>query len=597
MKKTLVIYLLLIIFGNGSGSAQSRDLGAYRVILDNGSVPLYRLTLRADPAMVGDAVFTFPAGGGSFPGNGTLDGQTLRWNNGTTMWQPSSLLTNTGTRLGFGTSSPLYRFHMRDTQATSTGTFVAQTVTTGSAVGSANYGGYFEVIAEGNASFVSGPLGLAGRSTINRSFGFDVPQATGVLSSIDHANTGTIVDAKSMNAQINNATGTMSKATALKATIFNNALIDSLFGLHVMGPINSGTISAMQAIKVDEMPGTPAANLVFRYDHSTNPVQIDNNGKLRFGPTTNVQGSDRIELNSSTNSDFQVVGVYGKLTVAPSGNAVGNRYGVAYEVTADDGGTMTSARQTGISGGAYTNRTTGGISQLTGALGYAATTGASSSDATVASGVTGQLVHQGSGTVTDGMSLRSLVFLLGTGPITNSYGLKVESPIISGTGAITNAYGVYVDQLTQGTNNQAFYYNGPSPFVVNGDGLVGAGTTSPESTLDVDGDFSLRNTDSYTLPGAGPYTLAGPSFSNANIDADAGGTAIGGILYGHDGRIVILYSTGTGDLTISNEEATAVAANRIHTMTGSDIITSGEAAITLIYNAGISRWIVLSVQD
>jgi hypothetical protein len=32
-------------------------------------------------------------------------------------------------------------------------------------------------------------------------------------------------------------------------------------------------------------------------------------------------------------------------------------------------------------------------------------------------------------------------------------------------------------------------------------------------------------------------------------------------------------------------------------MTGADIVTNGQATITLIYSEGVSRWIVLSVQD
>lgn len=594
MKKLLVI---LSLFVTSEVLAQGRDFGARSIILDNDGSPAYRLTLRADPAMVGDAIFTFPAGGGSFPGNGVLEGQTLRWNNSSLLWQPSSMLTNTGIRLGFGTSNPLFPVHQRDTQLSSTGTLVSQTVTTGSASGSANYGGYFEVIAEGTGSFISGPLGLSGRSTITRALGFNVPQATGVLSSIDHTAGGTVADAKSMNAQINNASGTMTKATALKATIFNQSQIDSLFGMHIMGPINTGTIAAMQAIKVDELPGSAAANLVFRYDHATNPVQIDNNGKLRFGPTTSILGVDRIEVNSSSASNTQVVGTYGKLTVAPAGAASGNRYGLAYEVFTDDGGTMTSARATGVGGGVLMNRTLGDLQQMTGTVGYAATAFSSTSNVSSASGVTGQNIHQGAGTVTDGAALRAMTFMLGSGPMTNSYGVRVEPIQATGSGTITNAYGLYLSELTQGTNNTAILYNHTSePFVVTGAGMVGIGNSSPSVSLDVKGGSAIRSSGAYTL-GAGAFVLGGSNMSYAEVNADVAGSQVSGIQNGQDGRIFILYSTGSGDLTINNEDGSASATDRIRTMTGANIATTGEASITMIYNSAVGRWIVLSVQD
>jgi hypothetical protein len=597
MKKLLLSAVLLCSISS-LGHAQSRNFGAHSIILDNGGSPTYRLTLQADPAMTGDATFTFPATGGTVPGNGTLEGQTLRWDNTGLVWQPSSLLTNTGTRLGFGTSTPVFRYHVRDTQASSTASFVSQTVTTGSAINSANYGGYFDVIAEGTGTFVNGPLGLAGRSTINRGVGNDVPLATGVLSSIDHLAGGTIADAKSMNAQLNNAVGTMTKATALKATIFNQAQIDSLFGLHIMGPINTGTITAMQAIKVDEIPGSAAANLVFRYDHATNPVQIDNNGKLRFGPTTSILGVDRIELNSSTTSNAQVVGAYGRLSVAPTGAATGSRYGLAYEVYANDGGTMTSARASGVSGGSLTNRTTGDVQQLTGVVGFGGTGFPSTSGLNVASGVSGQALHQGSGTLVDAAALRATTFMLGTGPMTNSYGLKVEPIQVTGSGTITNAYGVYLSELTQGTNNTAILYDhGTKPFILTGDGKVGVGTSTPQTRLDIVGDVAMRSAGTYFLPGSGPYLLGGTDIGYVEISADPGGSTLAGLQSGQDGKISILYSTGAGDLTITNEDGGVTDADRIHTMTGADIVTSGEAAITLIYNASIDRWIVLSVQD
>lgn len=61
------------------------------------------------------------------------------------------------------------------------------------------------------------------------------------------------------------------------------------------------------------------------------------------------------------------------------------------------------------------------------------------------------------------------------------------------------------------------------------------------------------------------------------------------------GRLIILYNTVAFDLTLTNE-ATSTAANRITTLTGSDVTLTGICAVKLLYDTTASRWILLGTQ-
>jgi hypothetical protein len=62
-----------------------------------------------------------------------------------------------------------------------------------------------------------------------------------------------------------------------------------------------------------------------------------------------------------------------------------------------------------------------------------------------------------------------------------------------------------------------------------------------------------------------------------------------------DGTILVVYNKSTFNLTINNEDAGSSALNRILTMTGGPVSTTGEGNIVLVYcsntSAGAARWI------
>lgn len=86
----------MLTFGATDSFAQpNRDIGAQRVILDDGAGN----TLTLEYTGSSNATYTFTGGGGSIP-NGSVAGQTLRWDG--TSWLASGALTNDGTNLTFG---------------------------------------------------------------------------------------------------------------------------------------------------------------------------------------------------------------------------------------------------------------------------------------------------------------------------------------------------------------------------------------------------------------------------------------------------------------------------------------------------------------
>lgn len=89
--------------------------------------------------------------------------------------------------------------------------------------------------------------------------------------------------------------------------------------------------------------------------------------------------------------------------------------------------------------------------------------------------------------------------------------------------------------------------------------------------------------------------------TNAFVKISSGPSAaftIAGIAGGADGRQVTIYNALAYAMTIGNEDgAEATAANRILTLSGADYTTTTVGAVTLIYDAAASRWILISTRD
>lgn len=171
--------------------------------------------------------------------------------------------------------------------------------------------------------------------------------------------------------------------------------------------------------------------------------------------------------------------------------------------------------------------------------------------------------------------------------------------------AVAIGYGVTTTAASQiriGDSGHTVYVEGLllpgsiSNTVINASS-VNSGTlsnTTANGTTDISGLRLPRNTHTSLANGAN----SGVVFTNTFNRISAGPTgafSIAGIAGGADGRTLILYNQTGQNMTISHDSGTeATASNRIYTMTGSDVATTGNGSVILIYDSSASRWILIT---
>lgn len=181
--------------------------------------------------------------------------------------------------------------------------------------------------------------------------------------------------------------------------------------------------------------------------------------------------------------------------------------------------------------------------------------------------------------------------VIGTSTITNSTIYGTLGLLSGGTldgSAVTNAsYHGTIVKLSSG------YLDG-----VGATNLLGTNQTW-KGTSDFVGDVAIQRLNHTALS------------NGANADADfgtssfvkikAGPTAvfsIAGIAAPRNGRKIIIYNNTGFAMTISNESGTEpTPANRILTLSGADYSTTGDGAVTVIYDSDASRWILIGKVD
>lgn len=130
---------------------------------------------------------------------------------------------------------------------------------------------------------------------------------------------------------------------------------------------------------------------------------------------------------------------------------------------------------------------------------------------------------------------------------------------------------------------------------------VGIKTTTPQSTLDINGDLTLRK-GTLNLS-AGGHNNIDISTSKYSVYDFAGGALTGGAqLYGFaggtDGRIITLFNNSTiGSIQLMDEShpgsASSAAANRILTGSGNSAIIYQNGSATLRYDGQKQRWTII----
>ena len=127
---------------------------------------------------------------------------------------------------------------------------------------------------------------------------------------------------------------------------------------------------------------------------------------------------------------------------------------------------------------------------------------------------------------------------------------------------------------------------------------VGIGTTSPSAKLDINGDIAMRSED-IDITAVYNYALDVNSVKQSNYKLlqtgfpPVGNFIIAGITSGVDGRVITLANRSGSSLEIYNDDAGALAADRVITGTGTVFAVYSGGAVTLKYDTASQRWEVI----
>jgi Head domain of trimeric autotransporter adhesin len=178
--------------------------------------------------------------------------------------------------------------------------------------------------------------------------------------------------------------------------------------------------------------------------------------------------------------------------------------------------------------------------------------------------------------------------------------------VASGYAALVT--GLYNDSIsTRDTiikNNTALFIvgNGTSDtarsnaFVVRNNGNVGINTSDCFTNLDINGDLALKQYSKFIYDSIN-NNLNIFNYSFVNIDNPTNIFTITGFTGGVDGKILTILNTSNQNMTIANLKLSSDPANRINTLTGSDIATIGNGSVTLQYSIAHNRWMVIGFRE
>lgn len=125
---------------------------------------------------------------------------------------------------------------------------------------------------------------------------------------------------------------------------------------------------------------------------------------------------------------------------------------------------------------------------------------------------------------------------------------------------------------------------------------VGISTTAitPNTTLDVNGDFSLRQGSNIVLTNGTNNDVVIGDYSFYKITGPTATFSITGFSGGVDGKIIVIYNLTNQPMIIANNSSLSSANNRVFTL-GGDILTPADSSsLTLQYSATENKWIVIA---
>lgn len=316
---------------------------------------------------------------------------------------------------------------------------------------------------------------------------------------------GTAGRAVGVLADINADNGAVTDAYALQTRfeIAGSGTITNGYGLYLGNPQvdASGTLTNYTALHLQNLD---SGQLAMKYDGSGSnaPLVLEWDGDLGVG--TSTPGEARLHVartfadSVSPDLEFGIPLTMGVRTDVSSPAQVepGAVYVGAGSINSLNGSNdLSTATQFVGQAGLVRNGNTGGaVPGLLGTIGQVMQTDAASNSQNM-TGVQGQAQIL-DGTVTDAVGVAAAMQVSGgsvstlaavstsmnvsgTASVTEGFGLEVRAPNVDPGAALTDYTGLHIGNLTDGSYRAIFYEGtgGNGPFVVEGDGDVGIGTT------------------------------------------------------------------------------------------------------------------------
>ncbi len=315
-------------------------------------------------------------------------------------------------------------------------------------------------------------------------------------------------------------------------------------------------------------PGTSSTSggivKIYGTSHATKPDELElvQDSTVRAG----VQGAGNFYVGSSGSASSAVL-------VAQTKTDPGGYNGVNVDVDYEIDGS-TSAQHRAIFAQPYADA--GSTATMTnadgGIIGVYALPGTESGSA---------------GVITSMMGFKSLLDTHASGT-TVTYGVGAALYAPTTASKIANNYGLWVQDLTTGSSasTAAIYLGGSSsPDALTADYAIYSAETDPSyfagPVANKRSDTASTTTIAALTPTSGFHKLTGST-----------ATTIQTITAGIDGQRLTIYNATGQNMTILHDDgATGTAANRITTMTGASVVTTGNGACDFIYDTGSSRWI------
>lgn len=427
--------------------------------------------------------------------------------------------------------------------------------------------------------------------------------------------------AEGLRGQVYSSAGSITDGIGVNSIPFiQSGNITTLHGFHVNDAVSlggGGTVTNHFGVDIDQL-SFATNNVALRYNHATQPVQINGNGDVRIGGLTPTTTTGLFTTRTATiNTGGAKVATESQILASPTATSFLQYIGTYSHADGANASAINGGGLYGLWGGAELFPTT-------------------TAPVFAARGVFGELFYQTNQPLNDGAALAGIVDIEaagGTISLASGTRLSFNAPsaatitdlkmlnvldFFANAGTITNTYGLYIGDITIGTQtNKAYsiyasdintrsFINGNTGF---GPGALLGAATDPKSAVDIAGALSIRFQNTTFLLSSNP-TVSTSTFLNfetptsqlgyISLAVAGGGSTISGFAPATNGRMLIFHKTG-GALTLNNEDAVneATATNRIHCLSGGNVtIPAGEAMITVIHEGqggGTDRWLVLSV--